>query len=412
MEIIENQPSDVTVGLDIGSTKICVVAARSDDEGDLEILGVGKIETEGVRKGVIANMASAVKAMKAAIEQCENKCGFRIQTVYVGIAGSHIQGLNMEGVVAVRSGAVDEQDVERVIDSARAFRSPDKDLIHILSQEYIVDEHADIKSPVGMAGKRLQAKVHIVLASATAITNIIQSCNMVGLNVANIVLESLASSLAVLFPEERQEGAILIDIGGSTSDILIIQRDSVVFTSVLPLGGNNLTRDIAFGLRISNHEAQKIKHEFGLASTKGVQEGEIFHLPTLGRPDRIIEKRVLATIIEERLKEIFELIGEEIEKSPKKEFYGARVILTGGTSLLPGIQDLAEEVLEMPVRIGKPYNTKGVKDFVDSPIFSTAVGLNHYGFENKNMADATSIHPDGSKLNVRKSVADFLKKFF
>ena len=412
MEIAEIQPPDVMVGLDIGSTKICAVAARALPDKNLDILGVGKVDTEGVRGGVISNMGMAVQAIRSAIKQCEGRCGFPIQNVFVGIAGHHIQGINMEGVVAVRSGVVDEQDVERVIDAARAFHAPDKELIHILSQEYIVDEHGGIKNAIGMAGKRLEAKVHIVLASTTSASNIIQACNMAELNVANIVLEPLASSLAVLLPDERQEGVILIDLGGSTSDILIFHKESIVFTSVLPIGGNNLTRDIAFGLRVSSHDAQKIKHEEGLASTKMVQEGKVFNISVHDRPDRIIEQRVLATIIEERVKEIFELIRDEIGKSVKRSFYSSRVVLTGGGSLLKGVQEVAEEVLEMPVRIGKPYNLKGVSDFVDSPIYATAVGLIHYGLENRNIAYPVNADPEGIRINVKKNITEFLKKFF
>ena len=411
MQIHEQQPSDVLVGLDIGTTKICAVAARAIGDR-LEILGVGKVDTVGVRKGVISNIDLAVKSIRSAIEQCEQRCGFIISNAYVGIAGHHIQGMNMEGVVAVRSGIVEEQDVERVIDAARAFHAPDKELIHILSQEYIVDEQDGIKNPIGMAGKRLQAKVHIVLASTTSATNIIQSCNQAGLNVSDIVLEPLASSLAVLTAEERGERVIMIDIGGGTSDVVVFEADSVIHTSVLPLGGINLTRDISFGLRISNQEAIRIKHDEGLAMADAVEDGDIFSVSVYDRPERIIEKKVLANIIEERLREIFELIRDQISKTVRNEVYSSRVVLTGGTSLLRGLPDLVENVLEMPVRVGKPLNISGVADFVDSPIFSTAVGLIRYGIENKGISYPADQDPENIQVNVRRSIVEFLKRFF
>ncbi|MBL0691155.1 MAG: cell division protein FtsA [SAR324 cluster bacterium] len=406
------QPLDVMVGLDIGTTKICAVAARHKEGNELEILGVGKVDAEGVRKGVISNIDIAVKSIRGAIEQCEQCCGFSIQNVYVGIAGHHIQGINMEGVVAVRGGKVEEQDIERVIDAARAFHAPDKELIHILSQEYTVDDQDGIKNPLGMAGKRLQAKVHIVLASTTALTNIVQSCNMAGLKVADIVLEPLASSLSVLHLEERQEKVIMIDIGGGTSDIAIFNRDSVVHTSVLPLGGNNLTKDIAFGLRISNSEATRIKHEDGVAMRTMVNEGDLLNISVQGGPDRIVEKRVLSIIMEERLSEMFELIKDMILKSINKDIYDSRIVLTGGSSLIPGIQDLSKKVLEIPTRIGKPLNIIGVKDFVDSPIFSGVVGFIRYGIENKIISYPTNQAPNKTRINVSRGMVEFLKKFF
>lgn len=412
MQLNDQQSDDILVGLDIGTTKICAVAARFINDRDLDILGVGKVDAEGVRKGVISNIDITVKSIMGAIQQCENRCGISINNAYVGISDQHIQGLNMEGVVAVRGGVVEEQDIERVIESARAFHSPDKELIHILRQEYIVDNQDGIKNPIGMSGKRLQAKVHIVLASNTSTTNIIQSCNMAGINVADVVLEPLASGLSVLLPEEREENVILIDIGGGTSDLVIFNRDAIVHTYVLPIAGNHLSNDISFGLRIPKNDAIAIKHSEGIAMTSLVKEGDVFSIRLSDRPERIIEKKVLANIIEERLREIFEILREEISKSSRRDVYGSRVVITGGTSSMVGIQELAEKVLELPVRIGKPLDIFGVKDFVDSPVFSTAVGLIRYGIENQKLTYETINNYHKSRIGIVSGISNFFKRLF
>ena len=408
----------IVVGLDIGTTKICVVAAVVSDEGDFRLIGVGQSDTEGLNRGVVTNIRSAVKSIRKAVEECELKSGLEIEDVYVGIAGHHIVGLNTDGVVAVTGETISESDRDRVVESARATNSPDKEIIHTLIQEYIVDGQDGVINPIGMAGNKLDVKAHLVLGSITSAANLIQCCNEANLNVIKLVLEPFASSLAVLDDQERELGAILLDIGGGTSDMVIYKNGSIVHTSVLPLGGNQVTNDIAIGLRTTKTEALRIKHEHGVALMSKVKEGEVVNLKSIaGRDDRVIDKRLLAEVIEARFREIFQLIKNEIDSSGYGHSSAAGIVLTGGSSLMKNIVELAEDECQMPVYVGYPSQIKGLGEMVESPAYATAIGLIKYGVDPE-MEETSSISKvasdnlfSGIGVAVRKLVKNFFSLF-
>jgi len=408
----------IVVGLDIGTTKICVVAAVISEEADFRIIGVGQSDTEGLNRGVVTNIRSAVKSIRKAVEECELKSGLEIEDVYVGIAGHHIVGLNTDGVVAVTGDTITDSDIERVIESARATNSPDKEIIHTLIQEYIVDGQDGVINPIGMAGKKLDVRAHLVLGSITSAANLIQCCNEANLNVINLVLEPYASSLAVLDDQERELGAILLDIGGGTSDMVIYKNGSIVHTSVLPLGGNQVTNDIAIGLRTTKIEALRIKHEHGVALMSKVNEGEIVNLKGIaGRDERVIDKKLLAEVIEARFREIFQLIKNEIDSSSYGPSCAAGIVLTGGSSLMNNIIELAEDECQMPAYVGIPSHSQGLGEMVESPAYATSVGLIIYG-ANPEMEETSSIRKVGSDnlfagigVGFRKLVKNFFSLF-
>ncbi|MDP3425882.1 MAG: cell division protein FtsA [Humidesulfovibrio sp.] len=377
--------SDIIVGLDIGTTKICAVVGEAKDDGVVDIIGIGTSPSTGLRRGVVVNIEQTVQSIKKALEEAELMAGCEIHSVYAGIAGSHIKGFNSHGVIAVKGGEVTQKDVDRVIEAAKAVAIPlDREVIHTLPQEFIVDDQRGIADPLGMAGVRLEVKVHIVTGAVTSAQNIVRSCHRSGLDVADIVLESLASSKAVLSAEEREIGVCLVDLGGGTTDIAIFSKDSIKHTAVLALGGNNLTNDIAFGLRTPMVAAEKIKIDHGCALAELVKVDEGIEVPSVGgRDSRAMSKRVLAEICEPRCEEILALVDQELIKSGYKNQIAAGVVLTGGTSLIHGMQDLAEQVFDLPVRIGYPEYVGGLHDMVNNPKYATAVGLLLYGAENR-----------------------------
>lgn len=374
--------SDLVVGLDIGTTKICAVVGEQNDDV-VDIIGIGTAPSTGLRRGVVVNIEQTVQSIKKALEEAELMAGCEIHSVYAGIAGSHIKGFNSHGVIAVKGGEVTKRDVERVIEAAKAVAIPlDREVIHALAQEYMVDDQRGISDPLGMAGVRLETKVHIVTGAVTSAQNIVRSCHKAGLDVADIVLESLASSKAVLTAEEREIGVALVDIGGGTTDIAIFSKDSIKHTSVLALGGNNLTNDIAFGLRTPMQSAEKIKLEHGCALAELVDSESTIEVPSVGgRESRGMSRRVLAEICEPRVEEILALVDQELMKSGFKNSIAAGVVLTGGSSLIEGLQDLADQIFDLPVRIGYPIGLGGLTDVVSGPQFATAVGLLKYGCE-------------------------------
>ncbi|MGE4291275.1 MAG: cell division protein FtsA [Desulfovibrio sp.] len=374
--------NDLVVGLDIGTTKICAVVGEPSDRG-VDIIGIGKAPSTGLRRGVVVNIEQTVQCIKKALEEAELMAGCEIRSVYAGIAGSHIKGFNSHGVIAVKGGEVTQKDVERVIEAAKAVAIPlDREVIHTLPQEFIVDDQRGIADPLGMAGVRLETKVHIVTGAVTSAQNIIRSCHRAGLDVADIVLESLASSKAVLSDEEREIGVAIVDIGGGTTDLAIFSNDSIKHTSVLALGGNNLTNDIAFGLRTPMQAAEEIKIKHGCALADMIENDELIEVPSVGgRESRAMSKRVLAEICEPRVEEILALVDQELIKSGFKKMIAAGVVLTGGTSMIEGMQDLADQIFDLPVRIGYPAAIGGLTDVVDSPKYATAVGLLKFGCE-------------------------------
>jgi cell division protein FtsA len=375
---------ELIVGLDIGTSKICCVVGEVRPDRMVDIIGMGSHPSIGLRKGVVINIENTVDSIKEAIEEAETMAGCEISSVYGGIAGGHIKGFNSHGVIALKKREVGKLDIERVIDAARALAIPmDREVIHTLPQEFIVDDQAGISDPTGMSGVRLEVKIHIVTGSVTSAQNIIKCANRAGLDVYDIVLESLASSEAVLTDEERNLGVALIDFGGGTTDLAIFSQGSIKHTFVLTLGGDNLTNDIAIGIRTPFKEAEKIKIRYGCGLTSLIGEDETIEVPSLGdRKPRTISRRLLGEILEPRVEELFSLIYQEMVRSGYDNLVSSGVVVTGGSAILPGVPEVVEQVFNMPARIGYPAGIGGLKEIVNSPMYATAVGLVPYkGYE-------------------------------
>lgn len=404
---------NIVVGLDIGTTKICAIVGEVTDDG-IDIIGIGSAPSTGLRKGVVINIASTVESIRRAVKEAELMAGCEISTVYTGIAGGHIRGFNSHGIVAVKDNEITQADVTRVIDAAKAVAIPmDREVIHILPQEFLIDDQDGIKEPLGMSGVRLEAKVHIVTAAVTSAQNIIKCANRTGLNVAAIVLQQLASSEAVLTEDEKDLGVCLIDIGGGTTDLAIFSDGAIVHTSVLPLGGNHLTTDIALGIRTPQEEAETIKQRYGCALVEQVQTGDMIEVPSVGgRKPRSLSRQILCEIIEARVEEIFQLIREEIRNTAYEDLLASGVVLTGGTSQLPGIADIAEDVLGLPIRFGAPKKIGGLVDVVRSPCYSTGVGLVQYGAKNMTREFAHPAQSSGRYRKMTGRVREWLGEIF
>ncbi len=379
-----DRPTDIVVGLDIGTTKICAVVGEASDE-QLEIIGVGVHPSVGLRKGVVVNIESTVNSIREAVKEAELMAGCEINGVYIGIAGSHIKGFNSDGAIAIKGEEVTQEDIERVIDAARALAIPlDREVIHILPQEYVVDRQGGILDPVGMSGVRLEVKVHIVTGAVTAAQNLIKCANKAGLDVIDIVLQPLASAEAVLTQEEKDLGVALVDFGGGTTDLAIFIDGTIKHTSVLGLGGNNLTNDIAVGLRTPMKEAEKIKVTHGACISSMVNRDEMIEVPSVGgRKPRLLSRHILAEILEPRVEEICYLIDQEIQRTELKDLLASGVVITGGSALLPGLPEMAEQIFDLPARVGNPRRIKGLVDVVNEPKYATAVGLVLFGAENQ-----------------------------
>lgn len=384
---------NIVMGLDIGTTKICAIVGEQNAEDDtVEIIGIGSSPSKGLRKGVVVNIESTVESIKQAVEAAQESADVHIDAVYVGIAGGHIKGINSHGIIALKSGEVTHADIERVVEAARAVAMPlDREVIHILPQEFIIDDQEGIQEPLGMAGVRLEAKVHIVTSAVASVQNIVRCVNRAGLDVKDIVLEQLASGEAVLTPHERELGTVLIDIGGGTTDIAIFAEGGVRYTTVLALGGNHITNDIAIGLRTPTMEAERLKRTYGCALTSLVREDETFDVPTVvgGREPRILSRKLLSEVIESRVEEIFSLAHREVKKSGFADMINAGVVITGGSTLLEGMTESAERVFELPVRQGVPTGIRGEIEEVYSPLYATAVGLVLYGLLNQHQGAQT-----------------------
>lgn len=370
----------IIVGLDIGTTKTCAIVGEVTDTG-IDIIGIGSHPSEGLRKGVVVNIDTTVEAIKKAVEEAEHMSACEISSVYVGIAGGHIKSQNSLGIVAVKGREVNDDDVRRAIEASKAIAIPlDREILHTLPQNFIVDDQDGIRDPIGMSGVRLEAKVHIVTGSVTSIQNIAKSVNRVGLDIDDIVLEQIAASEAVLSNDEKDLGVVLLDIGGGTTNIAVFSDGSIKHSAVLPVGGNYITSDIATGLRTPLIEAEKIKIRYGCAYTPMIPKDEIIEIPSVGgREPREVSRQVLGRIIEPRCEEILNMSYREIIKSGYEDILAAGVVLTGGTSLLEGISELTEHVFNMPVRRGCPAGVGGLTDVVNSPMYATGVGLIIYG---------------------------------
>ncbi len=372
---------DFLVGLDIGTTKICVVVGKAQ-EGRVHIVGIGSHPSTGLRKGVVVNMDSTVNSIKKAVEEAELMAGIKIDNCLAGIGGAHIKSFNSNGVVAIKDKEVRLDDIDRAIDAAKAVAIPaDRELVHVIPQEFIVDDQDGIKDPIGITGVRLEVKVHIVTGSISSAQNIIKCCKLAGLSVSDIILGQLASADATLTPEEKEIGVALVDIGGGTSDIGVFSNGSIKYTSVLPFGGNSITNDIAIGLRTPIDDAEKIKKKYGCAFASMVGANETIEVPSVGgRDPRKLLRKTLADIIEPRVEEIASLIYEEIKKSGQEKLLASGVVITGGCANLDGMPELAENIFSLPARRGSPVGVGGLVDVVNNPSYATGVGLLVYGF--------------------------------
>lgn len=369
------------VGLDIGTSKVVAIVGEVSPEGKLEIVGIGSHGSKGLKKGVVVNIDSTVQSIQRAIEEAELMAGCQIQSVYAGIAGSHIRSMGSHGIVAIRDGEVYQPDIERVIDAAQAVAIPaDQKILHILPQEFIIDAQEGVKEPLGMSGVRLEAKVHLVTCAVNAAQNIEKCIKQCGLGVDDIILEQLASSYSVLTEDEKDLGVCLVDIGGGTSDIAIFTEGAIKHTAVIPIAGDQVTNDIAMALRTPTQNAEEIKIKYACALASLAGDNETIKVPSVGeRDDRSLSRQALAEVVEPRYEELFTLIQAELRRSGFEELIPAGVVLTGGTSKMEGVVELAEEIFHMPVSIGKPKQVSGLADIVRNPIYATAVGLLQYG---------------------------------
>ncbi len=403
---------EIIVGLDIGTTKICAIVGELTDDG-LDIIGIGSNPSKGLRKGVVVNIESTVQSIQRAIDEAEAMAGTEITHVYTGIAGGHIKSFSGRGVVALKDREVREADIQRVIEQAKTVNIPaDREVIHVLPQEFIVDDQAGIKEPMGMAGGRLEAKVHIVTGAVASAQNIIKCANRAGLNVSDIVLQPLASADAVLSEQEKELGVCLVDIGGGTTDIAIFQNGSIVHTAVLALGGNNLTNDIAVGLRTPMDQAERIKQKYGAALSRLVEKQDSIEVPSVGgREPRVMGRQILSEILEPRVEEIFQLVHHELERNGFQEMLASGVVITGGSTLLPGMVELAEEVVGMPVRRGGPQGIGGLVDVVKSPVYATGVGLVVYGARNQDRR-LFRIREENVFKKVSRRMGEWLQEVF
>ncbi len=368
----------IVVGLDIGTTKICAVVGEILSDRSVNVIGIGSHRSTGLRKGMVVNMESTVESIKRAVEEAELMAAVQINSVYTGIAGSHIGSESAQGVVALKKREVTKGDIRRAVDTARgcAVPPPDRQILHVLPREFIVDDQEGIRDPLGIAGSRLEVDVHIVTGAVTSAQNLARCVSRAGLDVVDIVLQPLASSAAVLSPEERDLGVVMVDIGGGTTDVAIWVEGCIRHSAVIPMGGHHLTSDLAIGLRTAPEDAEKIKLQYGVATSQLLNEDENIEVPSVGgRPPRVMPRTLVAQILSPRVEEMFDMVRREIRRAGYDGMLVAGGVLTGGTSLLPGMSDVAEQVLNLSVRLGRPLGVGGLRDIVQNPMYSTAVGL-------------------------------------
>lgn len=403
----------MVAALDLGTAKTCVVVGAVSEQG-VEVVGLGEAPSRGLRKGVIVHVQSTVQAIRKAVEEAEAMAGCEIRHVTASIGGGHIRGLSSHGVVAVRNGEVGLNDLNRVLDAARAVAVPaDREVLHVLPQEYIIDDQEGLKEPIGIAGIRLEAKVHVVTSQVSAAQNLVKCCKQAGLVVDDVVLGALASADAVLTPEEKDLGVALVDVGAGTTDVVIFHGGAVRHTASLPLGGQHLTNDIAAGLRTPTAEAEKIKQRFGCARAAVVERHVEIEVPSVGNRDpRVLSRHILCEIIEPRVEEIFQLVAREIIRSGYEEVLASGVVLVGGTVLLDHITDVAEQVLRLPVRIGVPHHVHALADLVSSPIHAASIGLLLAGGNGGKPVRLHAARGDGLLGRVRHRMGEWLREFF
>jgi cell division protein FtsA len=381
--LVKREDRNLLVGLDIGTSKVVAIVAEVSPEGQIEVIGLGSSASRGLKRGVVVNIESTVQSIQRAVEEAELMAGCEINTVYAGIAGSHIKSINSHGIVAIRDKEVSTTDIERVIDAAKAVAIPaDQRVLHVLPQEFIIDSQEGIPDPVNMSGVRLEAKVHLVTGAVSAAQNIVKCVQRCGLSVEDIVLEQLASSYAVLTEDEKELGVCIIDMGGGTTDIAVFCGGAIQHTAVIPIAGSQVTNDIAVSLRTPAQYAEEIKIKYACALSQLANPDETIEVPSVGdRPPRRLARQTLAEVVEPRYEELYHLVRKELRRSGFEELIAAGIVLTGGSAKMEGAIDLAEEVFHMPVRLGVPQYVEGLSDVVRNPIHATGVGLLLYGQE-------------------------------
>lgn len=401
------------VGLDIGTSKVVAIVGEVTAENEIEVIGLGSHPSRGLKKGVVVNIESTVQSIQRAVEEAELMAGCQIHSVFAGIAGSHIRSLNSHGIVAIRDKEVMNADVERVIDAARAVAIPaDQRILHILPQEFIIDNQEGIREPVGMSGVRLEAKVHMVTGAVSAAQNIIKCVRRCGLEVDDIILEQLASSYAVLTDDEKELGVCLVDIGGGTTDIAVFTEGAIRHTAVIPIAGDQVTNDIAVALRTPTQHAEEIKIKYACALTQLASPEETIEVPSVGdRPARRLARQTLAEVVEPRYEELFTLVQAELRRSGFEDLVAAGIVITGGSSKMEGVVELAEEIFHMPVRLGLPQYVSGLVDVVRNSIFATGVGLLLFGHHNRAMREAEARMGTGMKAVFRRMKSWFQGNF-
>ncbi|MFH1009147.1 MAG: cell division protein FtsA [Candidatus Latescibacterota bacterium] len=408
---------EIVAGLDIGTTKISAIIALVSEGQEPRIIGVGTSPSEGLRRGVVINIEKTVRSIEKAVSESELMAGVKIESVYAGIAGDHIRSINSRGVIAVSRGEregneITREDVDRVIEAAKAVAIPmDREILHVLPQEYVVDNQPGIKDPIGMAGVRLEAEVHIVTGAVTSAQNICESIRRAGIEVEDVVLEPLASSYSVLLQDEKDLGVGLLDVGGGTTDIALFCDGSIRHTAVIAFGGNNVTRDMAIGLRTPSEEAERIKIKYGCALGSLVEKGVAVQVPGVGgRVFREVTREELCAIIEPRMEEIFTMALREIKRTDYAELMSTGIVITGGGAMMAGTADLAERIFDLPVRLGVPQGVSGLTDKVSSPIHATGVGLVLYGAMHRSQGGGMIAGVRGDRLFYK--ILSRMKKWF
>ncbi len=388
------------VGLDIGTSKVVAIVGEVGVDGGVEVVGIGSHPSRGLKKGVVVNIESTVQSIQRAVEEAEQMAGCQIHSIYTGIAGSHIRSFNSDGMVPIRDKEVSPEDVERVIEHARAVALPDNQkVLHVLPQEFIIDNQEGIREPVGMSGVRLEVKVHMVTGAVSAAQNIVKCIQRCGLEVDDVILQQLASGRAVLMDDEKELGVCLVDIGGGTTDIAVFTEGAIKHTAVIPIAGDQVTNDIAVALRTPTQHAEEIKIKYACCLTQLASADETIEVPSVGeRAPRRLSRQTLAEVVEPRYEELFSLVQAELQRSGFENLVAAGIVLTGGSSKMEGVVELAEEVFHMPVRQGIPLYVTGLQDVIRNPIYSTAVGLLLFGNENRSLKMSAPLN--GGKKNV------------
>ena len=375
--MLRKQDKNLIVGLDIGTSKVVALVGEIGEDGTVEVIGLGSHPSRGLKRGVVVNIDSTVQSVQRAVEEAELMAGCEIKSVSVGIAGGHVRSLNSNGIVAIKDGEVTQSDKERVLEAAKAVAIPaDQQILHVLAQEYIIDGQDGIREPIGMSGVRLEARVHIVTGAQSATQNIVKCVRRLGLNPDDIVLQQLASSTAVLADDEKDLGVCLCDIGGGTTDIAVFVNGAIHHSAVIPIAGDQVTNDIAVALRTPTHHAEDLKIRYACALTQLANANETIEVPSVGdRAPRRLERQTLAEVVEPRYEELFSLVLAELKRSGFENMIAAGVVLTGGGARMEGAIELAEEVFNMPVRLGIPQHVTGLVEVVRNPIYATGVGL-------------------------------------